>query len=87
MTALSVQFSKALARGRKERMPHSRASLLAALLRKRATAHVVGADDLEALLRDQIRWALPMEDGNAVARCEPEEVPAQPSNGSPGYGV
>ena len=30
------------------------------LLRKRATAHNVGAEDLEALLRDQIRWALPM---------------------------
>ena len=40
--------------------PQSRAGLLAILLRKRATAHNVGADDLEALLRDQIRWALPM---------------------------
>ena len=63
MTALSVKFSQALARGRRgPRVPDSRASLLAALLRKRATAHRVGADDLEALLRDQIRWALPMHD-------------------------
>jgi hypothetical protein len=42
-------------------LPQSRASLLAILLRKRATAHNVGADDLEALLRDQIRWALPIQ--------------------------
>ncbi|GAA0338963.1 hypothetical protein GCM10009087_56810 [Sphingomonas oligophenolica] len=39
----------------------SRASLLAALLEKRAAAHNAGAHDLEALLRDQIRWALPIE--------------------------
>ena len=62
MTALSVKFSQALLRGRREpRAPDSRESLLLALLRKRATAHVVGADDLEALLRDQIRWALPID--------------------------
>jgi len=62
MTALSVKFSQALARGRRApRAPDSRESLLLALLRKRATAHSVGADALEALLRDQIRWALPIE--------------------------
>ena len=66
MTALSVKLSKALSRGRTPQAPDSRASLLAALLRKRATAHVVGAADLEALLRDQIRWALPMQDGNGA---------------------
>jgi hypothetical protein len=32
-------------------------------LRKRAAAHGVGDEQLEALLRDQIRWALPMERG------------------------
>ena len=62
MTALSVKFSKALARGRNDpRPPDSRASLLFTLLRKRATAHTTGASELEALLRDQIRWALPIE--------------------------
>ncbi len=62
MTALSVKFSQALTRGRRApRVPDSRAALLAALLRKRATAHRIGAYDLEALLRDQIRWALPMD--------------------------
>ena len=61
MTALSVKLSRALSRGRSmPAPPQSRAGLLAILLRKRATAHNVGADDLEALLRDQIRWALPM---------------------------
>ena len=64
MTALSLKFSQALARGRREPRPgDSRASLLHALLRKRATAHAMGADELEALLRDQIRWALPMQTG------------------------
>jgi hypothetical protein len=62
MTALSVKLSRALSRGRSmPAPPPSRAGLLAILLRKRATAHNIGADDLEALLRDQIRWALPMQ--------------------------
>lgn len=61
MTALSVRLSRALSGGRRTPPPPStRATLLATLLRKRATAHNVGAEDLEALLRDQIRWALPM---------------------------
>lgn len=62
MTLLSLQLSRALARGRSEPPPpQTRADLLATLLRKRAAAHNVGADDLERLLRDQIRWALPIE--------------------------
>nr|WP_299913183.1 hypothetical protein [Sphingomonas bacterium] len=62
MTMLSHRFSRAIAQGRtKPADPPSRASLLAILLRKRATAHNVGADELEALLRDQIRWSLPIE--------------------------
>lgn len=72
MTILSVKFSKALARGRKAQAPDSRAGLLAALLRKRATAHAVGAEDLEALLRDQIRWALPIQDGTVAPEAEAE---------------
>jgi len=60
MTMLSLQLSRALAKGRAAAGPQSRADLLASLLRKRAAAHNAGAGDLEALLRDQIRWALPM---------------------------
>lgn len=61
MTALSLGFSQAIARGRtRPRVPDSRATLLASLLRKRATAHNAGAGELEALLREQIRRALPI---------------------------
>lgn len=62
MTLLSLRLSRALAKGRAVPLPPpSRADLLVTLLRKRAAAHNVGAADLEALLRDQIRWALPIE--------------------------
>ncbi|MBO9714073.1 hypothetical protein [Sphingomonas sp.] len=51
-----------MARGRAEPPPPaSRADLLVTLLRKRAAAHNAGADDLELLLRNQIRWALPIQ--------------------------
>ena len=60
MTMLSARLSRALRQGR-VRQPDTHAGLLHALLRKRAAAHATGADELEALLRDQIRWALPME--------------------------
>jgi hypothetical protein len=61
MTMLSVRLSRAMAKGRRGSDPDTRARLLAALLRKRAAAHTHGADELEALLRDQIRWSLPIE--------------------------
>lgn len=62
MTMLSLKLSRALARGRaRPDRPESRAELLVTLLRKRAAAHNAGAHELEALLRDQIRWALPIE--------------------------
>ena len=64
MTMLSLQLSRALSKGRAATGPQSRADLLASLLRKRAAAHNAGAGDLEALLRDQIRWALPMHAAN-----------------------
>lgn len=61
MTMLSLKLSRALNKGRAEPAPpQDRASLLVTLLRKRAAAHNSGADELEAMLRDQIRWALPM---------------------------
>jgi hypothetical protein len=59
---LSLQLSRALAKGRvSQPEPATRADLLVALLRKRAAAHNAGAGELEALLRDQIRWALPIQ--------------------------
>jgi hypothetical protein len=64
MTMLSVQFARTLQRGRAEPAPPpTRAGLLLTLLKKRAVAHNIGAEDLEAMLRDQIRWALPMRRG------------------------
>ncbi len=64
MTTLSLQLSRALARGRSEPAPPpTRADLLATLLRKRAAARNSGAVELEAMLIDQIRWALPIERG------------------------
>lgn len=78
MTNLSLQLSRALARGRAEpSTPRTRADLLAMLLRKRAAAHNVGAEDLEALLRDQIRWALPIEK-------HPERLPANDQSAQSG---
>lgn len=61
MTRLSIQLSRAVSRGRAAPAPPAtRADLLVTLLRKRAAAHNAGAEDLESLLRDQIRWALPI---------------------------
>lgn len=61
MTTLSVRFARALSQGRSIKQPETRPQLLASLLRKRAAAHAAGAEELEALLRDQIRWSLPVE--------------------------
>jgi hypothetical protein len=62
MSLLSVKLTRALERGRAASAePRSRAELLRVLLRKRAAAHNAGADDLEAMLRDQILWSLPTE--------------------------
>ncbi len=58
---LSLKLTRALERGRAPRPPATRASLLASLLRKRAAAQNSGAPELEAMLRDQIRWSLPMQ--------------------------
>jgi hypothetical protein len=63
VTALSLRLSRAVAQGRAARPPASRSDLLVSLLRKRAAAHNADAPELEALLRDQIRWALPIERG------------------------
>lgn len=72
MTMLSLRLSRALSQGRAARTePQSRAALLATLLRKRAAAHTAGAQELEALLRDQIRWSLPMQ-----RETDPAETPS-----------
>jgi hypothetical protein len=62
MTMLSLRLSRAVNAGRAApALPPDRASLLFNLLRKRAVAHNIGDLDLEAMLCDQIRWALPIE--------------------------
>lgn len=60
MTMLSARLARAMASGRARQTPPNRIEVLAGLLRKRAAAHAAGATELEALLREQIRWALPM---------------------------
>jgi hypothetical protein len=62
MTMLSLRLSRALAHGRtRPPSPRDRSELLVSLLHKRAAAYNCGADELEGMLRDQIRWALPMQ--------------------------
>ncbi len=66
MTDLSFQLSRALNKGRANRgVPKSRQKILLGLLNKRAEAHRQGLHDQEKMLREQIRWALPVN--------EPEE--------------
>lgn len=60
MTMLSARLARAMASGRARPAPPNRIEVLAGLLRKRAAAQAAGATELEALLREQIRWALPM---------------------------
>jgi hypothetical protein len=83
MADLSFMLSRALANGRAGKgAPRSRAEILAALLRKRAEAHRQGLSEQERKLRDQIRWALPINppeeaaDDPAANRadwtCEPQ---------------
>ena len=63
MADLSFKLSRALARGRADRgVPKNRAEVLVALLRKRAEAHRQGLRDHERRLRDQIVWALPIQE-------------------------
>ena len=51
-------------------VPASRGEVLAALLRKRAAAWQGGLDDLEAKLRNQILWSLPVETPDEPAESE-----------------
>jgi hypothetical protein len=62
MSRLSFTLSKALASGRRSRgRPGSREEVLARLLMKRAAAKRAGLKDLEAQLREQIVWSLPVQ--------------------------
>ena len=61
MSSLSFRLHKAMAKGRRTHWrPANREEVLARLLVKRADAQQAGLDDLEATLRQQIRWSLPM---------------------------
>ena len=63
MSDLSFKLSRALSGGRAGKgVPASRAEILAKLLRKRAEAHRLGQRAHERKLRDQISWALPIEE-------------------------
>ena len=69
MSRLSFTLSKALAGGRRARgRPGSREEVLARLLMKRAAARRAGLKELEAQLREQIVWSLPVQNPTDDAR-------------------
>lgn len=69
MTDLSFMLSRAVARGRADRgIPKSRQTVLLGLLNKRAEAHRQGLHDQERMLREQIRWSLPVNELASPAR-------------------
>ena len=71
MSNLSFRLHKAVAGGRQiQWRPESREEILARLLVKRADAQQAGLDELEASLRQQIRWALPVRRGEDDANAE-----------------
>jgi hypothetical protein len=76
MTSLSWKLAKALETGRAERRL-TRERILLDLLNKRAAARREGLRELEAQLREQIRWALPVrgegadEDGPPAGQAPP----------------
>ena len=64
MSLFSPRLIKAMSEGRRMRWrPETREQVLARLLVKRAEAQQAGLDELEASLRDQIAWALPVRRG------------------------
>lgn len=77
MANLMFKLSRAVAAGRADKgVPKNRAEILVALLRKRAEAHRQGLGDQERKLRNQIKWALPVQDGEVAG--EPDPVRAGP---------
>lgn len=68
MSRLSLRLFEAVSGGRRLRWrPSSREQVLARLLVKRAEAQQAGLDELEASLREQIAWSLPMHRGESAA--------------------
>ena len=69
MSSLSSRLHKAVSSGRQLKWrPESREQVLARLLVKRADAQQAGLDELEAALRRQIMWSLPMRRGEDDAK-------------------
>ena len=60
MTLLSLKLARAVQGGRAAAPRPTRETLLLNLLHKRAAAHNAGAPELEEMLRQQIRWSLPI---------------------------
>ena len=74
MSGFSHRLARAISGGRvAQGHPQTREEVLVRLLRKRAAAHCAGLTDLEASLRRQIAWSLPVRRGNG----------ASPSRGGP----
>ena len=73
MSWLSYKLSAALSKGREAR-PLTRERILADLLNKRAAARQAGLADLETVLREQIRWALPLRKPEGAEGGEPAEA-------------
>ena len=68
MSNLSFRLHKAVSAGRRlQWRPENREQILARLLVKRADAQQAGLEELEATLRQQIRWALPVRRGEEDA--------------------
>ena len=73
MSRMSYRLAKAVSDGREARgRPLSREEVLSRLLVKRAVAHRAGLKDLEAALRGQIAWALPVRKGEDEPAEEPD---------------
>lgn len=66
MSDLSFRLSRAVSGGRRDRgRPATREVVLARLLAKRAAAQRAGLAEAEAIMRSQIEWSLPMQQGEA----------------------
>jgi ABC-type antimicrobial peptide transport system ATPase subunit len=70
MSKLSFRLAEAVNAGRKQRSALTRASILEALLRKRAEAAQRGLGGLEQQLRSQINWSLPIQKPAEEAAAE-----------------
>lgn len=81
MKRLSFRLSQAVSAGRAAKAaPESREVVLERLLRKRAAAYCAGLEDQEQMLRDQIRWSLPIDRNPEAEDCSaPSEAKAIPN--------